>query len=1140
MRVVLKLLAWVAGVLVVLAAGAYAYLRNADLSVYEVRVERLLSDATGLDIDFQGRFRLRFGQSSTISVERIVITNPDHADAPQLVDVSTFRLALDTWSLIRRPIVIDELSVGAAAVVLHQAEDGRANWQSAKQQGRPSESAEPPEIPVPRDVSIRNFDLQFIDESRPVPIDLSLQTLQITPDDQAILGLTVDGEINQYPLSITGQLGPLPALISGREVAANVELMLGELRLDLDGSIEDALRMDGVQAAVILEGPRTERFVERFGLPPVAEGAFSLAGEVGRASGVHDIRLIGNIGRITVDVQGTVDNFREFSAVDIDYAVTAPESLYVTEMMGLDDPARTAFSISGGLGRDKERFDIRQTSVAIGRGRIDVDGWVRQTGGVPDFSLRLDGTGPDLSVFEPLIGRGGLPAETFSFSGRLDKSGSALSFDNVDFRVGANTVAASGQVDGRGNPENRIDFRASGPDLSVFREISGVEGLPARPFDVSADLVGGQNGVRVRSASARVGPNAVTGDGVLVLDADWAGTRLTVRADGPDLADVPVLAGIPHMPSTPFSLDAEVEVDRRRLTVSRLSGDIGGLQIQADAQLARDVAEIQYAANVTLSGRDLARDIPLDVLQRVSGRAFDVSASLAGIGSRLTIADGSGNLDGLRFRVDASIDTANPLLSDHFDVELNAPDAETVRALADLDYLPAGEFRLVANVDTTGDSFLFNNVSLGIGDLAFAVNGELGKSRPYSGNDIAVSASGGSLQDVGRIFSDEYFADEPFRLDARFDGTETGLDLEDFALSVGDNSVTGAMSIDVSQSVPALDIRLSSPYLDMRERVQKFIDRQEAGTEAPAASRREAGRVFSTSPLELDWLTVIDLDLLFEAERMVTQTGDLTGVRVGVEILDGNLKIDPLTGSSARGLIDGSMTLTRERGVYTIDATLFADDVRPPILAAEGLDPQAVPPIDADIRLRGEGISEHEILAGADGHLFLYMDSGQAAAFGSRLLTGSLGTAIFSAIIPASQRPTYTNVNCGVVDIDIVDGLATLRQVVAQTNQLTTLGSGTIDLDTERLRLNIRTQPREGLGIPSLAGVINPFVRVAGTLASPSLEIDPASSVTSTGVAVATGGLSILARGVWDRMRGGADLCRSIPKTRPDRAPGQE
>jgi hypothetical protein len=131
-------------------------------------------------------------------------------------------------------------------------------------------------------------------------------------------------------------------------------------------------------------------------------------------------------------------------------------------------------------------------------------------------------------------------------------------------------------------------------------------------------------------------------------------------------------------------------------------------------------------------------------------------------------------------------------------------------------------------------------------------------------------------------------------------------------------------------------------------------------------------------------------------------------------------------------------------------------------------------------------------------------------------------------------------VNCGVVDVDIVNGLATLQQVAWQTDQLTVLGSGTIDLNSERLRLNIRTQPREGLGIPSLAGVINPFVRLAGTLADPSLEIDPASSVTSTGVAVATGGLSILARGVWDRLRGGADLCRSIPTQRPDRVPGQE
>jgi hypothetical protein len=74
------------------------------------------------------------------------------------------------------------------------------------------------------------------------------------------------------------------------------------------------------------------------------------------------------------------------------------------------------------------------------------------------------------------------------------------------------------------------------------------------------------------------------------------------------------------------------------------------------------------------------------------------------------------------------------------------------------------------------------------------------------------------------------------------------------------------------------------------------------------------------------------------------------------------------------------------------------------------------------------------------------------------------------------------------------------------------------------LDLTLRSKPRKGFGI-SLGGVINSFLKLGGTLQEPALNIDPASSLTTTGAAVATGGLSLLARGLWDRLSAEADLC---------------
>ena len=53
----------------------------------------------------------------------------------------------------------------------------------------------------------------------------------------------------------------------------------------------------------------------------------------------------------------------------------------------------------------------------------------------------------------------------------------------------------------------------------------------------------------------------------------------------------------------------------------------------------------------------------------------------------------------------------------------------------------------------------------------------------------------------------------------------------------------------------------------------------------------------------------------------------------------------------------------------------------------------------------------------------------------------------------------------------------------------------------------------------------NPFIELAGTLASPRLGIG-AKGATSGAAAAATGGVSVLAQGFLDRARGGQDLCK--------------
>ena len=66
--------------------------------------------------------------------------------------------------------------------------------------------------------------------------------------------------------------------------------------------------------------------------------------------------------------------------------------------------------------------------------------------------------------------------------------------------------------------------------------------------------------------------------------------------------------------------------------------------------------------------------------------------------------------------------------------------------------------------------------------------------------------------------------------------------------------------------------------------------------------------------------------------------------------------------------------------------------------------------------------------------------------------------------------------------------------------------------------------PQKGLGL-SITSLVNPYVRLTGTMGKPSLVLDAESVLIEGGVAVATAGLSILAKGVKDRFFSGKDPC---------------
>ncbi|MDT8372301.1 MAG: AsmA-like C-terminal region-containing protein, partial [Gammaproteobacteria bacterium] len=255
---------------------------------------------------------------------------------------------------------------------------------------------------------------------------------------------------------------------------------------------------------------------------------------------------------------------------------------------------------------------------------------------------------------------------------------------------------------------------------------------------------------------------------------------------------------------------------------------------------------------------------------------------------------------------------------------------------------------------------------------------------------------------------------------------------------------------------------------------------------------------------------------------------------VTVLLKEGNLTIKPLSSVVAGGKLAGSVTLTTsgQSGTLMTNITIA------------GLEPNQLKDMngkltgaktDVTINIAGCGNSVSQIMACSNGRLLVKVGNGVI----TDSLTGALGadvlTKLVSMLNPFAKSNDATQLQCAVVNFDIKNGIATTDKGIAiSTNQMNIIGSGTVNLKTEALDIGIKPEAKEGVGIN--AGKLASVVRVGGTLAQPKPTADMVGAVStglSVGTAVATGGLSLLAEGLFDRATADADPCATVLAQKP-------
>ena len=1120
MKKIVRITVWVVAIFAVLILGLLLYLRNADLSIYRGHIEAFLSRKIGHQLRIDGTFELHFGSHISVTAEQISLANLDWPSVTEIAEAGHVSITVDLWSLLSGPVIVEALEVRGVRIHLERNAGAQANWMTGQETEEPAEPGgfNPSRIAF-RDVRVEDVDFRFDDALREQPLLIRLDGLTIDPDQDNILDLDLTAVVGDIPVWADGKLGPWDHLISGSDITADLDLTLGRTRLGIDGRVQDLKTLEGVELDLKLDGATIERVIQAFGLPPFAAGAFHVAGRVDREGNGNRFRLEGNLGEIQLLVNGFTESFVDFEQASLDFNFTGPDAQHVAEVIGIPGVNPRPFQLSGGLKVEKSRLQFSGARLTVGDNSLGLDGWVDTSNALPDGDVTVAASGPDFSGIGLIAGLKGAPQAEFDIRGRVRKSGELWQFDDVVARVGDNRFTADGAMEANGGADREISFHLSGADLSVLQPMTGIDGLPAKPFEAAARVRHDPLGVRLIGARASIGDNRLEADGVVAMDNEFVGTDLTVHAAGPGLAQLPVLGSVGHLPSGPFDADGRLRVTGQGLQLGDVSLRVGVLEARASGSLGLgDAAGKDMDLDVSLGGKDVAAIADLEVLQRLAGESFTIGGHLTGRRAEFELKNIGASLGNLKIRVGGRFRGQGEAAQ--FTVDADAPDTTTLQKLTGLKGQIGGTFSARATVGLSATDVRLDDASVRVGDYTMAADGTLSLSPMKNQSDLKFSASGPDLRRLFLVPDPAAPPARPFSIKGAVNGTPTGFAVYDLVLTLGDNSAEARFDVDL-RAKPRINGRVSSRYFDLT-RVMATVN---SGT-APDAGHK--GRyLIPDTPLPIELLQAADLQLSLQTDRLITPKVDMLDLDVGVNLRDGTLQIEPITFHGPHGKLSGRLRAEPAGEAVSVDASLDVDNVRLGLLAPDSQDRSTVPAFFGRIELNGTGGSLHRIMASSNGRVDLREGGGKLfGVMGSRI-TGDLILQVFQTLNPAYKKPPYVALECGLYDMRIADGLLTMENVAVQSDKLALIALGQVRFDDETLDLSVRLRPRKGFGV-SIGGVANSFFKVGGTMSKPRLHVDPTRSVATTGAAVATGGMSILAKGLWDRMRGEEDICKDL------------
>jgi uncharacterized protein involved in outer membrane biogenesis len=1098
---------------------AFVWLITADLGLFKPQVERFITETTGRDFSVGGDFSIDIGRTSSFVAEEVRFQNADWADDADMVTVGRVEIRVDFWSLFFGPVVVELIDVDDVNIQLIRPDDGDPNW--VLPVGKDNSDEEDAGLDIlfrQVDIDRANIVIESPDRTRPLHLDVEYLGQQHRQDD--FLDFALRATLDERQIAVHGEVGTWDALLSGKDIEFDIEAILDTFEFTGHGRIDDVADLRRPSIEFSATGPDIDDLTRLLGVGEDGEGDIDLRGSlIPQKDGPLVLDINGHVGQGEIEATGTVVDLQSFDQIGLKMLASGPDLSRVLRIAGIHQVREAPFMLSIDAESRGNVLVVNKARMVFAEAQFDVTANFPNFPSIDDVVADVHIEGPSIERFRYFTGLPGTAVGAFSlgFTVVVDDDGIEVVQMNVKTALGE--IIADGRL---GDPETllgtQFNIQVRSESLKRFSEAYGIKGLPDYPFEVmgAAEYIRGN--IRTRGPLvATVERFRAVVDGQIALAPGIKGSDFAFEIEGPDLAGmIGAFTAATGIPAQPYDMSGRVSIGDDGYRFRKVSGSVGRSEVNIDGLLATRAGLAGTRFTFDFNGPEFQEIVDKVGDLEVRPGPYQLSGEILLDPDMVTLKDivldrptGDVTLD-LKFGLPAEREWME------FDVRARGQDVRSVMNGLKRFEIYEQPFSLNVRGNRRGAHWSFEKFDAGIGEATLTATGDLEFQNAKANTEFAFSLNMPSLAALGEV-DDRRFNDQGLSISAHVIGGDGALEFEQLVARLGESDIGGLVRLQKGD-VPDLEIKVFSDSMKFAPLLEQLEFEYES------EPTFEDGKLIPDVQIPFDAMKKMNVSLDIDIRELQRDNLYLRDVEFEAELRDGALNVSKASFKAKSGALAARGRLAPDEGTVAASIELVA---RQFALGLSDANMDLAMTGDLDVNLRSTGSDLRALLGNANGVFFVNIRGGRVTDNKLiRALYGDLLQEIVNTVNPFRRTDPYTEFVCIVVPLRLDNGqLTSTPRSFIGTTKIRMVSAISVDLKNEKLELTFKTTPKRALSV-SAGEVVNPYVQVVGTMGRPRLAVDEKGFLISGGAAVATGGLSILARGVWERMSRSKNPCK--------------